>query len=178
MPMRSRSGSSAPPSGSPRYPTLPGDASIRCKESGARIASAPEDRAEATVAVIDQCTYASHPFTDPGEFAGRLEDVPGDPGSLQRAACHLVFHYCADGNFAENNIAADRIGEIDTRYADQLDLLDRVARIMVGSEVTTDDLQELYAQDGFRVPPVVTSYTPAADAPLRVSGGRQEHRPA
>jgi hypothetical protein len=73
------------------------------------------------VADADTLTYASQsPVTDPGEFAARLDDVPGDVASLQRATCRLVFHYRGDGPFAENNIAADRIGEIDTRYADRM----------------------------------------------------------
>lgn len=73
------------------------------------------------MAVIDQSIYASQsPFTDPGEFADRLEAVPGDITSLQRAACRLVFHYRGDGDFAENKIAEHRINEIDTRYADRM----------------------------------------------------------
>jgi hypothetical protein len=48
-------------------------------------------------------------------------------------------------------------------------LLDQVARVMVGSEVTAHDLRELYDREEFRVPSTVTSYSPAADGPLRVS---------
>jgi len=70
------------------------------------------------VATIDQSTYVSQsPVTDPGMLAGRLDVVPGDLEALQRAACRLVFHYRAGGDFAENGIAADRLGEVDTRYA-------------------------------------------------------------
>lgn len=73
------------------------------------------------MAVIDQSTYASQsPFTDPGEFAGRLDVVPGDLRSLYRAARELVFHYRGGGDFAENNIAENRISEIDTRYAERM----------------------------------------------------------
>lgn len=84
------------------------------------------------MAVMDQSTYASQsPVTDPGELADRLEAVPADLTSLQRAACRLVFHYRADGDFAENNIAQDRIGEIDTRYADQM--LERLVELHDGA---------------------------------------------
>jgi hypothetical protein len=73
------------------------------------------------VAVIDPVAYASQSaFTDPGDLAVRLDTVPGDLTSLQRAARQQVFHYRGDGDFAENNIAADRIAEIDTRYADRM----------------------------------------------------------
>ena len=69
----------------------------------------------------DQVAYASQStVTDPRELAGRLDAVPGDLTSLQRAARRLVFHYRGDGDFAQNNIAADRIAEIDTRYADRM----------------------------------------------------------
>jgi hypothetical protein len=56
----------------------------------------------------------------------------------------------SERRFAENGIAAERSAEIDTRYAD------RMLRRLV-------ELQ---------VPPVVTSYSPAADAPLRVAMAR------
>jgi hypothetical protein len=73
------------------------------------------------MAVIDPVAYASQStFTDPGELADRLDVVPGDLTSLQQAARRLVFHYRGDGDFAQNNIAADRISEIDTRYADRM----------------------------------------------------------
>lgn len=66
----------------------------------------------------DHVAYATQSVvTDPGALAGRLDAVPGDLVSLQRAARQLVFHYRGDGDFAQNNIAAERIAEIDTRYA-------------------------------------------------------------
>ena len=58
--------------------------------------------------------------TDPGEMGNRLDTVPGDLAALQRAARQLVFHYRGDGDFGENNIAVERIAEIDTRYADRM----------------------------------------------------------
>jgi len=39
---------------------------------------------------------------------------------MRDAARRLIFHYRADGDFAENGISADRLGEIDTRYADRM----------------------------------------------------------
>jgi hypothetical protein len=62
--------------------------------------------------------------------------------------------------------------ESEDLSADQLGLLDRVAGIMVGGEATEDDLHRLYGHDEFRVPSVVTSYSPAADAPLHISFSR------
>jgi hypothetical protein len=56
--------------------------------------------------------------------------------------------------------------------ADQLDVLDRVADVMASGEATVDDVRDLYDRDELQVPSVVTSYSPAADAPLRVSVAR------
>jgi hypothetical protein len=64
------------------------------------------------------------------------------------------------------------LAESEDLSADQLGLLDRVAEIMVGGEATVDNLHDLYGRDEFRVPSVVTSYSPAADAPLHVSVAR------
>ncbi len=73
------------------------------------------------MAVMDQAVYlAQSTVTDPGALADRLDVVPNDLPSLQRAARQLVFHYRGDGDFAEHGIAADRIVEIDTRYADRM----------------------------------------------------------
>ncbi len=73
------------------------------------------------ITVSEHGVYASQsPVTDPGDLADRLDVVPGDLASLQRAACQLVFHYRGDGDFAQNGIAAERIAEIDTRYADRM----------------------------------------------------------
>lgn len=73
------------------------------------------------VAVSEHSAYAAQsPVTDPGDLAERLDAVSGDLVALQRAARQLVFHYRADGDFAENGIAAERIAEIDTRYADHM----------------------------------------------------------
>lgn len=58
--------------------------------------------------------------TDPGEFADRLSEVPGDLAQMRAAARQLVFHYRAGGDYAENGIAPERIAEIDTRYASDM----------------------------------------------------------
>jgi hypothetical protein len=60
------------------------------------------------------------PVTDPGEHAARIDSLPGDVPSLRNAARQLVFHYRADGDWAEHGIAPERIAEIDTRYADRM----------------------------------------------------------
>ena len=71
--------------------------------------------------MTDHAFYAAQsPITDPGRFADRVEAVPGALTSMRTAARELVFHYRADGDFAENGIAGDRIAEIDTRYAEDM----------------------------------------------------------
>jgi hypothetical protein len=64
------------------------------------------------------------------------------------------------------------LAESEGLSAEQLDLLDQVAGTMMDGEVTVDELRELYTRDELRVPSVITSYSPAADAPLRVSVAR------
>jgi hypothetical protein len=64
------------------------------------------------------------------------------------------------------------LAESDELSAEQLDLLDRVAEVMVSGTATVDDLRELYDRAELQVPPVVTSYSPAAEAPLRVATAR------
>jgi hypothetical protein len=65
--------------------------------------------------------------TDPGEFASLIRAVPGSLAAIRAAARGLVFHYRADGDFADNGIAADRVAEIDTRYAK--DMLGRLVSL-------------------------------------------------
>src|SRR5258708_3980538 len=64
------------------------------------------------------------PVTDPGGFAGRVREVSGTLSAMRAAARGLVFHYRADGDFADNGISPGRITEIDTRYAS--DMLARI----------------------------------------------------
>ena len=55
--------------------------------------------------------------TEPGPAAAAIDRLPPDLGTLRAASQQLVFHYWADGDWAENGIAPERISEIDTRYA-------------------------------------------------------------
>jgi hypothetical protein len=55
--------------------------------------------------------------TEPGPAAAAIDRLPCDLGALRAVSQQLVFHYWADGDWAENGIAAERISEIDTRYA-------------------------------------------------------------
>jgi hypothetical protein len=56
-------------------------------------------------------------ITEPGPAAAAIDRLPSDLGALRAASQQLVFHYWADGDWAENGIAPERISEIDTRYA-------------------------------------------------------------
>jgi hypothetical protein len=67
------------------------------------------------------------PVTDPEAFADRIREVPGTLSAMRAAARGLVFHYRDDGDFAANGISADRIAEIDTRYA--RDMLARIVSL-------------------------------------------------
>lgn len=65
--------------------------------------------------------------TDPGEYSSLARDVPGTLSAIRAAARGLVFHYRAGGDFADNGISAERIAEIDTRYA--ADMLARLTAL-------------------------------------------------
>jgi len=78
--------------------------------------------------MTDEEFYAAQSrVTEPGKFAATVKGVPGSLSAMRRAARQLVFHYRADGDFAENGIAAERIAEIDTRYAE--DMLARLTEL-------------------------------------------------
>ena len=56
--------------------------------------------------------------TDPGGQAGQAIDALADElSALREASSQLVFHYRAGGDFATNGVPAERMSEIDTRYA-------------------------------------------------------------
>jgi hypothetical protein len=55
--------------------------------------------------------------TEPGPAAAAIDRLPCDLGVLRAASQQLVFHHWADGDWADNGIAPERISEIDTRYA-------------------------------------------------------------
>jgi nucleotide-binding universal stress UspA family protein len=78
--------------------------------------------------MADHDFYATQSrVTDPGPFEGLARAVAGDVPAMRAAARQLVFHYRADGDFAENGIDASRISEIDTRYAE--DMLARLRQL-------------------------------------------------
>jgi hypothetical protein len=58
--------------------------------------------------------------TDPGAAAGAIDALPAELAALREASSQLVFHYRAGGDFAENRVPAERIAEINTRYADAM----------------------------------------------------------
>jgi hypothetical protein len=78
--------------------------------------------------MTDHAFYAAQSrITDPGRFADRAGEIPAALSSMRASARQLVFHYRADGGFTENGIEADRIAEIDTRYAE--DMLARIVQL-------------------------------------------------
>jgi hypothetical protein len=58
--------------------------------------------------------------TDPGPAGKAIDELPADLAALRQASSQLVFHYRAGGGFAENGVPAERVSEIDTRYADAM----------------------------------------------------------
>jgi hypothetical protein len=58
--------------------------------------------------------------TDPGKAVTAVDELPAEIRALREASSQLVFHYRAGGDFAENGVPADRAGEINTRYADDM----------------------------------------------------------
>lgn len=68
---------------------------------------------------IDVSYWASQsPVTDPGNAATAIDKLPADISALRQASSQMIFHYRADGDFAENSVPVERMAEIDTRYAD------------------------------------------------------------
>jgi transglutaminase superfamily protein len=55
--------------------------------------------------------------TEPGPAAAAIDRLPADLGALRAVSQQLVFHHWADGDWAANGIAPERISEVDTRYA-------------------------------------------------------------
>ncbi len=60
------------------------------------------------------------PVTDPGRHAGLLDGLPSDPDELTEISSQLVFHYRAHGDWAANGISAERAGEINLCYAEDM----------------------------------------------------------
>ena len=64
------------------------------------------------------------PVTEPGPAGKVIDELPDDLAALRQASSQLVFHYRAGGDFTANGVPAERVAEIDTRYADLM--LDRI----------------------------------------------------
>ena len=64
------------------------------------------------------------PVTEPGAAGKVIDDLPDDLAALRQASSQLVFHYRAGGDFTANGVPAERMAEINTRYADLM--LDRI----------------------------------------------------
>lgn len=69
--------------------------------------------------------------TDPGPAGSAIDPLPADLAALREASSQLVFHYRAGGDFAENGVPAERMAEIDIRYADAM-----LARLLARGEAT------------------------------------------
>ncbi|MFI5776781.1 transglutaminase-like domain-containing protein [Nocardia sp. NPDC051570] len=59
-------------------------------------------------------------FTDPRAMSRWFDGVRPDLPAIHAAVAGLVFHYAAHGDITSHGFAADRIREIDSRYADVL----------------------------------------------------------
>jgi hypothetical protein len=71
---------------------------------------------------VDQGFWASQSrVTEPGRQAGEaIDGLPGELSALREASSQLVFHYIGGGDFAANGVPAERMAEINTRYADEM----------------------------------------------------------
>jgi hypothetical protein len=65
--------------------------------------------------MIDYTTHSR--FTDPGPAAGWLDGVGPDLAELRRVAAGLVFHYWGNGDITDHGFPAERLAEVDLRYA-------------------------------------------------------------
>lgn len=68
--------------------------------------------------MLERDYYRAHSvFTQPGEFAALWDTVNPTIEDMKAAITPLLFHYRGDGDYAENGIAAERVEEINLRYA-------------------------------------------------------------
>ncbi|ONI80389.1 hypothetical protein ALI22I_44495 [Saccharothrix sp. ALI-22-I] len=65
--------------------------------------------------MIDYTTHSR--FTDPGPLAGWLDGVGPDLAKLRQAASGLVFHFWGNGDITDHGFPAERLAEVDLRYA-------------------------------------------------------------
>jgi hypothetical protein len=105
-------------------------------------------------------------ITEPGPAAAAIDRLPSDLGALRAASQQLVFHYWADGDYAANGIAPERISEIDTRYAAAMfarlgELADLPLSAARQPSPPLTDLRSAYRRPEFVVPDTVTTYSPA-----------------
>lgn len=76
----------------------------------------------------DLSFWAAHgAVTDPGPMGEALLSLPGDPDALTEFSAQLVFHYRADGDWAEHGIDASRSDEINLCYVE--DMLARLVEL-------------------------------------------------
>jgi hypothetical protein len=59
-------------------------------------------------------------FSHPGSFAALWDTVNPTIEDMKAAITPLLFHYRGDGDYAENGIDAERVEEINLRYADAM----------------------------------------------------------
>lgn len=59
-------------------------------------------------------------FTQPGQFAELWDKIEPAIPAMKDAIQPLLFHYRGDGDYAENEIAEERIAEVDLRYAEDM----------------------------------------------------------
>lgn len=59
-------------------------------------------------------------FSHPGKFAELWDSVPPTIADMKAAITPLLFHYRGGGDWDENGIEADRISEINLRYANEM----------------------------------------------------------
>ncbi len=76
--------------------------------------------------------YRQHSaMSDPGSFTQVWDAVNPTIENMAATIQPLVFHYRGDGPFAENGIAAERIAEVNLRYAEEM-----LARIAAEKPIT------------------------------------------
>ena len=80
--------------------------------------------------------YRQHSvFSDPGEFAALWDTVPPTVAEMKAAITPLLFHYRGDGDWGENGIAPERIGEVNLRYAaDMVGCVNAIKPIVAGEQ--------------------------------------------
>lgn len=72
-------------------------------------------------------------FSHPGDLAPLWDQVNPTIEEMKAVITPLLFHYRGDGDFVENGIAADRIEEINLRYAsDMLTCVNTIRAIVPG----------------------------------------------